>query len=367
MHNVSIERTRSGGAESRTKPEYLFTIPEGDPPGSRGKMKAIVQDGFGAPERVLRLDEVDRPSVGDDDALIRVRATSVNTPDWAAVAGVPYVIRLGVGLRKPRTPVRGTDVAGVVEAVGKNVAGLQPGDEVFGSSWADSISTRAGTFAEFTVAPASKLIKKPSILTFEEAGASVMSGLTALIAMRDVGKVGPGTRVLINGASGGVGTFAVQIAKALGAEVTGVCSTGNLELVQSLGADRVIDYTAEDFTRGEQRYDVILDNVLNHPPSATAKVLAPAGKLIPNSLGNTGGVFAGLPRMARAALMGRGSTDVRFVRCVVNRENLDALAALLESGDVKVIIDKVYPLSEAANAVAHMLGHHARGNVVIDV
>ena len=332
------------------------------------EMEAITQKGYGAPERVLELEKVDRPSVGDDDVLIRMRATSVNTPDWITVAGVPYILRLQSGLRRPSTPVRGTDVAGVVEAVGKNVTDLQPGDEVFGSSWADTLANRAGTFAEFTVAPASQLINKPVGLTFEEAAASVMSGLTALIAIRDVGGVGPGTRVLINGASGGVGTFAVQIAKALGAEVTGVCSTRNLELVRSLGADHVIDYTEEDFTRGEQRYDVILDNVMNHPPSATARLLTPTGMLIPNSIGNTGGLFAGLPRMARAALMGLGSTDVQFVKgWVVNRENLDALAALLESGDVKVVIDKIYPLSEAANAVAHMLGHHASGKIVIAV
>ena len=329
-------------------------------------MKAIVQDRYGAPERVLKLDEVDRPSVGDDEVLVRVRATSVNTPDWITVAGVPRVIRLKFGLRKPPTPVRGTDIAGVVEAVGKDVTDLQPGDDVFGSWWADTLATR-GTFAEFTAGPASRLIKKPVSLTFEEAAASVMSGLTAMIAMRDVGRVGPGTRVLINGASGGVGTLAVQIAKALGAEVTGVCSTRNLELVRSLGADHVIDYTMEDFTRGEQRYDVILDNVMNRWPTATAKVLTPTGTLIPNSVGNTGGLFAGLPRMAWAGVMGRGSTDVQFVTCVVNRENLDALAALLDSGDVKVVIDKVYALSEAANAVAHMLGHHAVGKVAIAV
>jgi NADPH:quinone reductase-like Zn-dependent oxidoreductase len=185
--------------------------------------------------------------------------------------------------------------------------------------------------------------------------------------MRDVGKVGPGTRVLINGASGGVGTFAVQIAKTLGAEVTGVCSARNLELVRSLGADHVIDYMKEDFTHGEYRYDVILDNVINHPPSATAKALTPTGMLIPNSVGNTGGLFAGLPRMARAAIMGLGSTNVQFVKCVVNRENLESLADLLESGDVKVVIDKVYPLSDAANAVAHMLEHHAIGKIVIAV
>ena len=338
--------------------------PGEDQPGYGGSMKAIVQDKYGAPQRVLKLEEVDRPPVGDEDVLIRVQATSVNTPDWITVTGVPYIIRLKFGLRKPPTPVRGTDVAGVVEAVGKNVTDLQPGDEVFGSSWAGTLAT-LGTFAKFTVVPASKLIEKPVNLTFEEAAASGMSGLTALIAIRDVGGVGPGTRVLINGASGGVGTLAVQIAKALGAEVTGVCSTRNLELVRSLGANHVIDYTKEDYTRSEQRYDVILDNVMNRPSSATAKVLTPNGMLIPNSIGNTGSFFAGLPRMARAAMMGRGSTDVQFVTCVVNRENLDALAALLESGDVKVVIDRVYPLSEAANAVAHMLGHHATGKVVI--
>jgi NADPH:quinone reductase-like Zn-dependent oxidoreductase len=329
-------------------------------------MRAIVQERYGAPERVLRLEERDRPSVGDGDVLVRVRATSVNTPDWITVAGVPYILRLRSGLRRPRTPVRGTDLSGVVETVGKNVSDFQPGHEVFGSSWADVLDT-LGTFAEFAVAPASQLIRKPAGLTFEEAAASVMSGITALLAVRDVGRAGPGTRVLINGASGGVGTFAVQIAKALGADVTGVCGTRNLELVRTLGADQVIDYTEEDFTRSERRYDLVLDNVLNHPPSATARLLTPTGTFIPNSVGNTGGLFAGLPRMARAAVMGRGSTNVHFVACVVNRANLEALAALLESGGVKVVIDKVYPLSEASSAVAHMLGHHARGKIVIAV
>ena len=329
-------------------------------------MKAIVQDGYGAPERVPELKEIDRPSVGDDDVLIQVRATCVNTPDWITVAGVPYIIRLRFGLRQPPTPVRGTDFAGVVEAVGRHVTDLQPGDEVFGSTWADTLDT-PGTFAEFAVAPASRLINKPAGLTFEEAAALVISGLTAMIAMRDVGKVGPGRKVLINGASGGVGTLAVQIAKALGAEVTGVCSTRNLELVLSLGADHVIDYTQEDFTRGEQRYDVILDNVISHSPSATARVLTSTGVLIPNSVGNSGGLLAGLPRMARAGFMGLGSTDVQFITCLMNRENLHALAAFLESGDVKVVIDKVYPLAEAASAVAHMLGHHAKGKIVIAV
>ena len=327
-------------------------------------MKAIVQDGYGPPERVLRPADLDRPPVGDDDVLVRVRATSVNTPDCVTVTGLPSILRLRSGLRRPRTPVRGTDVAGVVEAVGATVTDLRPGDEVFGSSWAGARAT-PGTFAEFTTVPASQLIKKPAGLTFEETAASVMSGLTALTAIRDVGKVRSGTRVLINGASGGVGTFAVQIAKALGAEVTGVSSTRNLELLRSLGADHVVDYTTEDYTRDDRRYDVVLDNVMNHPPSETARVLSATGTFIPNSIGNTGGLFAGLPRMARAALMGRGSTDVQLVTLVVGRGSLEALAALLESGEVKVVIDEVYSLRRTADAVAHMLGHHARGKVAI--
>jgi NADPH:quinone reductase-like Zn-dependent oxidoreductase len=331
-----------------------------------GAVKAVVQEGYGAPERVLRQAEIDPPPVGDDDVLVRVRATSVNTPDWITVAGIPYVLRLQAGLRRPKTKVRGTDVAGVVEAVGSKVPDLQPGDEVFGSAWTGSLAT-VGTFAELTVAPTQHLIMKPAGLTFEEAAGSVMSGITALTAMREVAQVGPGTSVLINGASGGVGTFAVQFAKALRAEVTGVCGTRNVELVTSLGADAVVDYTKDDFTRGQSRYDVILDCVLNHPPTATARVLAPDGILMPNSVGNTGGLFAGLPRMARAALMGKGSRDVRFVSCVVNRENLNALATLLESGAAKVVIDRFYPLAEAGSAVAHMLGHHARGKVVISI
>jgi NADPH:quinone reductase-like Zn-dependent oxidoreductase len=327
-------------------------------------MKAIVQESYGAPERALRPADVEPPPVGDDDVLIRVRATSVNTPDWITVTGVPYILRLRSGLRRPRTPVRGSDVAGLVEAVGANVTDLRPGDAVFGSSWTGAL-TAPGTFAELTAIPASKLIRKPDGLSFEEAAGAVMSGLTALKAMRDVGKVEAGSRVLINGASGGVGTFAVQIAKALGAEVTGVSSTRNLDFLRSLGADHVIDYTKEDFTRDEPRYDVVLDNVMNHPPSKTARLLTPTGILIPNSVGNTGGLFGGLPRVARATLMGRGSTNVQLVTLVVNRENLEALATHLESGDVKVIIDKVYPLDQAADAVAHMLGHHSRGKVVI--
>jgi NADPH:quinone reductase-like Zn-dependent oxidoreductase len=197
-------------------------------------MKAIVQTGYGEPERVLGLAEVERPAVGADGVLIRVKATSVNTPDWIVVAGVPYVLRLRSGPRRPSMPVRGTDVAGVVEEVGTAASDLRPGDEVFGSLWDSARMLHPpGTFAELTVAPATQVIAKPDGLSFEEAGAAVMSGLTAMLAMRDVGRVGAGTRVLINGVSGGVGTFAAQIAKALGAEVTGVCSTRNVELARS--------------------------------------------------------------------------------------------------------------------------------------
>ena len=325
-------------------------------------MQAIIQDGYGKPERVLRPGEIEVPSIGAGDVLIRVRATSVNTPDWATVAGVPYILRLGSGLRRPRRPVRGSDVAGVVEAVGPQVTDLLPGDEVFGTTTA-----RAGAFAQYAVAPATQLARKPAELTFTDAAASVMSGLTALVAMRDVAQVSAGTRVLINGASGGVGTMAVQIAKALGAEVTGVCGPGNIELVRSLGADHLIDYTTEDFTQSARRFDVILDNVLNHPPKAVARVLAPNGTFLPNSIGNTGGLFAGLPRMARAVLMRLGSTRVRLVTPAMNRENLAALGRLLESGEVRVVIAQTYPLGQAARAVTHMLGHHASGNIAITV
>jgi NADPH:quinone reductase-like Zn-dependent oxidoreductase len=326
-------------------------------------VKAVVQKGYGAPERVLSLAEIDPPTPGDDDVLVRVHATCVNTPDWITVAGIPYAMRVQMGLRGPKSPVRGTDFAGVVEAVGPNVSDIHPGDEVFGSAWTGSMAT-VGTYAEQTVAPAQHMISKPPWLTFEEAAGSVMSGVTALSAMR-VAEVGPDKSVLVNGASGGVGLFALQFAKALGAEVTGVCSTRNAELVESLGAD-VVDYTQEDFTRGERRWDVILDNVLSHPPKQTARALAPGGILMPNSIGNTGGLLAGMPRMARAAIMGKGSRDVRFVPCVPNRENLEALAAGLES-DARVVIDATYPLADAGKAVAHMLSHRARGKIVITV
>jgi len=321
-------------------------------------MRAITQDGYGAPERVLRCEEIQVPVTGADDVLIRMRATSVNTPDWATTIGEPSLLRLGIGLRRPRRQVRGSDVSGVVEAVGERVTGLVPGDEVFGSA--------QGTFAQYVAAPAAQLIRKPEGLGFTEAAASVMTGLAALTAMRDVAQAGAGTRVLINGASGGVGTMAVQIARALGAEVTGVCGPRHVEQAQSLGAHHVIDYTDVDFTQGRPRFDVVLDNVLNHPPKKVARVLVPGGLLIPNSIGYTGGLLAGLPRMARAVLMGLGRRiTVKTATPKVNHENLNALLRLIESGQVRVVIDRTYPLDQAASAVAYILEHHASGKVAI--
>lgn len=327
-------------------------------------MKAVVQKRYGAPEQVLEIKEVDRPTPGSDEVLVRIRATSVNTPDWIGVTGVPYMIRLQEGLR-PKAAVRGSDIAGVVEATGSDVDDLRPGDEVMGTLWTSRLVTK-GTFAEYTVAPAAQLIKKPAAVAFEHAAAAGMSALTALIAIRDVARVQSGMHVLINGASGGVGTFAVQIAKHYGAEVTGVCGPTNVDLVRDLGADHVIDYTRSDFTAGAERYDAILDNVVNHPPSHTARALAPGGMLMPNSVGNTGGMTAGLGRMARAALLGLfRRANVRFVRGEYNRERLGAIAGLLESGKLRAVIDHAYPFEETPEAVTHMLGHHARGNIVI--
>src|SRR6267378_4281735 len=322
-------------------------------PSSAPRMKAIVYHEFGSPD-VLRLEEVEKPVPNDNQLLIRVRAVSVNPLDWHYMEGTPYIARpLAFGFLKPSVERLGVDYAGTVETVGKNITEFKPGDEVFGNKF--------GAVAEYVVASNKALALKPANLTFEQAASFPVAALTALQALRDIGKLQPGQKVLINGASGGVGTFAVQLAKTFGAEVTGVCGTRNVELVRSLGADYAIDYTKEDFTQSRQRFDVVLDNVLNHPPKATARVLAPEGVLIPNSIGYTGGLLAGLPRTARAVLMGIGSTNVRLVTPAVNRENLGALLRLLEPGEVRVIIDKTYPLDQAAGAVTRVLEHHASG------
>ncbi len=330
-------------------------------------MKAILQTTYGAPEQVLVAGELERPTPNAGEVLVRVRASSVNTPDCIGTLGVPYVLRpLVVGLTGPVSAVRGSDVAGVVEAVGSGVVDFAPGDEVFGSVWIASGFARGaqGAFCEYTVVPAGQLAKKPANTSFEEAAGAVMSGVTTLQALRDVAELAPGARVLINGASGGLGTFAVQIAKAMGAVVTGVCSTRNVELVRSLGADHVIDYTQEDYTKGEARYDVIFDNVMNHPPAASAAVLAPGGRFIPNSVGDNRWLGT-LPQMAYAGLF--KAKDWRTVEYRPVRANLEALAALLESGAVRVVVDRVYPLEQAGAAVAHMASRRARGKVVLQV
>lgn len=327
-------------------------------------MKAMLQRGYGDPDRVLSLGELPTPEPGEGEVLVRVRATSVNTPDWIGAQGVPYVLRLAViGLAGPASPVRGSDVAGVVAAVGAGVGDFAPGDEVYGSVWTGGYAG-PGSFAEYGVAPAGQLARKPAGTSFEEAAGAVMSGVTTLQALRDVAGVRPGMSVLINGASGGLGTFAIQIAKVLGAVVTAVCSTANVALVRSLGADEVTDYTREDYTKGERRYDVILDNVMNHPPAASAAVLNPGGVLIPNSIG-ANRWLGSLPEMAFAAIFRARQWPAVTYR--PTRENLEALTALLESGRVRVVIDRAYPLEEAGAAVTYMASRRARGKVVLHV
>ena len=322
-------------------------------------MRAIVQRCYGSPE-VLESADVDRPAVGDDDVLVRVRAASVHPGDYFIMTGEPYVVRLAFGLRRPRHPIPGRDLAGVVAAVGKDVADLQPGDEVFG--WSTT-----GTLAEYACVPADQLVRTPANLSAGQAAAVPTSGLTALQALRDIAHVQPGQAVLITGASGGVGTFAVQIAKALGAVVTGVCSTRNMELVRSVGADHVIDYTRTDFTRTGLRYDVIFDSMEAQSLSEVRRALTPTGTLIPNS--GRGGRWVGpLGRIvkARARSLFTRQTLQPFLS-VGKRQDLLDLAELLEAAHLTPVIDRTYPLSEAAEALRYVGAGHTRGKVVITV
>lgn len=323
-------------------------------------MKAIIQDGYAALD-ALELREVPTPVAGDDEVLVRVRATCVNPPDWASVTGVPYVVRVMVGVRKPHTPIRGTDLSGTVEAVGKNVRRLSVGDEVFGAA--------AGTFAEFAVAAEKDLVPKPANLTFEQAAAVPMSGLTALQGLRDVATVQPGQRVLIIGAGGGIGTFAVQIATSLGAQVTGVCSTSKVDLVRSLGAGQVIDYAIESVTASEGRHDVILDNVSRISLPRLRDLLTPTGVLIPN-----GGRFdkrwlanAPVLMIQAPALSLLGSRKIRAIRLAPNLKDWLDLKDLLESGKVVPVVGSTYPLSQTSQALKHFAEGHARGKVVITI
>jgi NADPH:quinone reductase-like Zn-dependent oxidoreductase len=319
-------------------------------------MKAVIQQRYGGAE-VLRLRDIERPSIGPDEVLVRAQAASIHVGDWILMTGSPLIMRFATGLRVPKNQVPGTDVAGIVEVVGGEVATLRPGDEVFG--WG------AGAFAEYVRAPERQFIKKPANLSFEEAAAVGVSASTALQILRDDGKVQPGQKVLINGASGGVGTFAVQIAKAFGAEVTGVTSTKNVDLIRSIGADHVIDYTTTDFTSGGPRYDLILDNVGNHSMAQTRRALTPHGMLISNGGGHAGGKLARTGRAMLASMVVK-----QQARPTVKTQNLDdliALRALVEAGKVRPVIDSTYPLARTAQAIERVVAGHARGTIVIAI
>src|ERR671915_551273 len=323
-------------------------------------MKAIVQDEYGSPD-VLELRDIDKPEIGDDEVLVGVHAAGVDRSVWHIMTGLPYLMRLGgYGLRTPKNPVLGMEVSGVVEALGKNVSRFQPGDEVFGIG--------KGSYAEYARGPEDKLAPKPENLTFEQAAVVAISGSAALQGLRDHGRVEPGQEVLIIGASGGVGTFGVQIAKALGAHVTGVCSTRKVEMVRSIGADHVIDYTREDFAQSGQRYDLILDIGGNSSLSRLRRALAPRGTLV--IVGGEGGGrwLGGTDRQLRATILSPfvGQKLGTFVNNE-NHEDLLVLKELIESGKVTPIIDRTYPLAEVPEAIRYLEGGHARGKVLITV
>jgi NADPH:quinone reductase-like Zn-dependent oxidoreductase len=322
-------------------------------------MKAIVRDKYGPPDGV-ELQEVEKPEVTDDGLLVRVRAASVNRVDWYDVTGTPWIARPMTGLRGPKSRFTGRDFAGTVEAVGKDVTDLRPGDEVFGGK------KGGGSFAEYVGVPAD-VARKPAGLTFEEAAAVPVAALTALQGLRDHGQLQPGQKVLVNGASGGVGTFAVQIAKALGAEVTGVCSTRNVEQARSLGADHVIDYTREDFTRPGQRYDLILDIAGSKSWSQCRRVLSPNAILV--IVGAKGSRLMGpLGHIAKVRLGAlRGSQKAVFFVANFNGPDLAVLSELLGTGKVKPVVEKRYELVEVADALRYVGEGHARGKIVIGV
>jgi len=322
-------------------------------------MKAVVYCDYGSPD-VLRVANIEKPLPGDDLVVVSVRAAAVNPLDWHYMRGTPYILRMGLGLRKPKVIQLGVDFAGVVESVGRNVTRFKPGDEVLGG--------RTGALAEYvSVREDRAIVLKPANLTFEQAAAVPIAAITALQGLRDGGNIQPGQKVLINGASGGVGTFAVQIAKSFGADVTGVCSTRNVEMVRSLGADQVIDYTREDFTKSGQRYDLILDNVGNHSLSELKGVLTPTGKYVMIG-GPSGRWLAPVPRVLRVLLVSRFvSRDMGFVAAELNQKDLTVLGDLMQAGKVTPVIDRRYPLSEAREAIRYLEAGHARGKVVITV
>ena len=321
-------------------------------------MKAITYNTYGSFD-VLAYRDVDLPTINEHEVLVRVHAAGLHVGDCFSVRGAPFGMRLVTGLLKPKHGVPGFDLAGRVEAVGEAVTHFQPGDEVFGAS--------TGTCAEYARVGEQQLALKPAQLTFEQAAAMPTSALTALHGLRDAGKVQPGHKVLINGASGGVGSFAVQIAKAFGAEVTGVCSTQNVEMVRSIGADHVIDYTREDFTRSGPRYDVIFDNVENHSLSDCRRVLTPNGTLVLNSGAGAQGIGMLVRLMAPLVLSPFVRQRLRRFLSAPNHNDLVLLKELVESGKLRPVIDTTFPLRETAAALAHIEGGHARGKVVVTV
>ena len=324
-------------------------------------MKAAVHERYGSPDAVVEIRELDKPQPADDEVLVRVQASSVNIAEWYAVVGRPWVARPTMGFRRPKDIRIGVDYAGVVEAVGKDVTEFQPGDEVFGG--------RSGAYAEYVAVKVDRaIVKKPEAVTFEQAGAVGVAAITALQGLRDKGGLQPGQRVLINGASGGVGTYAVQVAKALGAEVTAVCSASNVEIAQSLGADLVIDYRAEDFTRRSERYHLVLDIAGTRSFSELRRVLEPGATVVvvggPRAnrfLGPIGHVVGSRLRAIR------GSQRATFFIAKFNKEDMETLRDLMQSGKLMSVIDSTYPLDRISDALQHMGEGHPRGKIVVTV
>src|SRR5271155_2129745 len=327
-------------------------------------MKAIVYRDYGSAD-VLRCEEIEKPVPGVDEVLIRVRAASVNPLDWKVMSGGPFIVRMLLGLGKPKIKRPGVDVAGTIEVTGKNVTQFKQGDEVFG--------TCRGAFAEYGTSKSgtgvkSALVKKPDNVTFEQAASIPVAGLTALQGLRDHGRIQTGQSVLINGAAGGVGTFAVQIAKAFGAKVTGVCSTRNVDMVRSIGADRVIDYTQEDFTKSRQRYDLFFDCIGNHSLTACRHILNPKGTLIMVGAPGDGPLTGLLARLIGALVLSQfGKQKMVFFIAKMNQEDLTILGGLMETGKVTPVIDRCYGLSEVPEALRYLEEGHARGKVVISL
>jgi len=320
-------------------------------------MKAIVYTKYGSPD-VLQLQEVEKPTPGDDEVLVRVHMVSINALDWHLLRADPFLARLASGLLKPKNTILGADIAGRVEAVGKNATQFQPGDEVFGG-------IGQGGFAEYVAVREKALVLKPANVSFEAAAAVPVAAVTALQALRDNGQIRPGQKVLINGASGGVGTFAVQLAKAFGAEVTGVCSTRNVDMVRGIGADYVIDYTQEDFTRNGRQYDLIVDIAANHSVADYKRALSPQGICV-----ITG--FSTMLHMFRSMLLGSWASRTgskKFARFLakLDRKDVGLLQELLEAGKIVPVIDRCYPLSKVAEAMRYFGEEHARGKVIITV